>query len=412
MRIVFLLLFCWGFVRPVFAADSCNAGYFVNDMGECEICSGGYYCPDGVNRSVCAGNFGYDIEEYEKIGVVGLTGATTVSECGVSYVPAGYMVYGDGKVGMFVVPCSGGGYCTGIDYDVRIEDVNVGFGITVGRTTCGFAYSAEGSDSADDCVPCPEYEDKDYYFAGLAVLNAGDSVETCGGQLMFGGQDVVASYGALLSELAGQEIALSPSYLPQHVNNTRGVIMVVIRYDVGQGRYVVNLDETTVGACGAGYFAPLASEQWPDGFVLPDEEPQTVQDVIELLCAPVGKNAYSSGYKFDMNTMSFVDDGMVWYACPDGTYSAGYGVGADDVSDCCVAGYRSHNGVCAQMCAAGIEYIKTSTGVSVPLFAEKLSSPALGVGYNGGVCYAGMATGVQSGAINVKYNGHVYHVQE
>lgn len=410
MRIVFLLLVCWGCVRPVFAADSCNAGYFVNDMGECEICSGGYYCADGVDRSGCA-NLGLRFEEYEKIGVVGITGATTVWECGVSYVPAGYMVRGDGDVGMYIEPCSGGGYCPEIDYDVRIEDVNAGFGIIVGRIPCGFAYSAAGSDSADDCVPCPEYGDMDYHFAGIVMFDTGGSVETCGAQLLFGGQDVVTMYGVVFSMLMGQEIALSPSYLPQHINNTRGVSLVVVEYDVGQGRYVVNPDESQVFACGAGYFAPLVSEQWPDGFVLPDEEPQTVQDVIEL-CAPVGKNAYSSGYELDMNTMSLVDDGMAWYACPDGTYSAGYGVGADDVSDCCVAGYRSHNGVCAQMCAVGIEYIKTSTGMSVPLFAEKPSSPALGVGYNGGVCYAGMATGVQSGAINVRYNGHVYHVQE
>ena len=53
--------------------------------------------------------------------------------------------------------------------------------------------------------------------------------------------------------------------------------------------------------------------------------------------------------------------------------------------------------------------IKTSSGLVVPLYAEKSTSSSLCVQYNGTICYADLEFGNSSGAINVNYNGVIYH---
>ena len=65
-----------------------------------------------------------------------------------------------------------------------------------------------------------------------------------------------------------------------------------------------------------------------------------------------------------------------------------------------------------ELCGAGISVLKTSNGVSVPLYAEKYTSPALHIRYNGQVCYANLTQGKSENAINIRYGGVVYHVAE
>jgi hypothetical protein len=43
------------------------------------------------------------------------------------------------------------------------------------------------------------------------------------------------------------------------------------------------------------------------------------------------------------------------------------------------------------------------------LYASKQTSPALAVGTSGGTCYANLASGGSSGAINISYSGGTYH---
>ncbi|MBO5696215.1 MAG: hypothetical protein J6S06_01760, partial [Alphaproteobacteria bacterium] len=42
MRILIILL-AMLFVVPAHSADTCDAGYYLNDAGECEICPAGYF---------------------------------------------------------------------------------------------------------------------------------------------------------------------------------------------------------------------------------------------------------------------------------------------------------------------------------------------------------------------------------
>lgn len=77
----------------------------------------------------------------------------------------------------------------------------------------------------------------------------------------------------------------------------------------------------------------------------------------------------------------------------------------------CGSGYVEYDGACYQMCAAGIGHIHVGGDVSIPLFAERLTTPALNVMYNGTVCYANAASGAAAGTINIRLSdGAIYHL--
>ncbi len=64
-----------------------------------------------------------------------------------------------------------------------------------------------------------------------------------------------------------------------------------------------------------------------------------------------------------------------------------------------------------QMCPT-YKYIKTSTGLSVPLYATKNTTPSINIGIGGNVCYANLILGRATNAINVEYNGQIYHTEQ
>lgn len=100
----------------------------------------------------------------------------------------------------------------------------------------------------------------------------------------------------------------------------------------------------------------------------------------------------------------------VCQSCPDGTYSTG---GESGCLECAVVPCDSTTGnpiVSERLCEIGFGAIKTSTGLSFSLYAEKYTEPSLVVGYNDGKCYGKLETGKATGAINVNYNGTVYHL--
>ena len=115
-------------------------------------------------------------------------------------------------------------------------------------------------------------------------------------------------------------------------------------------------------------------------------------------------------------------------SCPTGMVAVEYDnyVAAD--AGACPAGYVAHDvvdvcsdastGVCwlveqmRALCGAGIDKIKTSTGVVIPLYSNRVTTPSFCVRYNNTVCYADMVLGSQSGTINIRHNDTVYHLVE
>lgn len=66
-------------------------------------------------------------------------------------------------------------------------------------------------------------------------------------------------------------------------------------------------------------------------------------------------------------------------------------------------------GTCATPCG---HVIKTSTGLTIPLYSQSQITPSLNVKLDDGICFVNMVSGTQKGAINVSYGGSVYHLTD
>jgi len=60
-------------------------------------------------------------------------------------------------------------------------------------------------------------------------------------------------------------------------------------------------------------------------------------------------------------------------------------------------------------CQGGFRQIKTSTGITVPLYAQKPTKPAICVAYNNNICYGALSAGNAANALNFGINGQTYH---
>lgn len=106
--------------------------------------------------------------------------------------------------------------------------------------------------------------------------------------------------------------------------------------------------------------------------------------------------------------------------CPDGFYTVPYeiscGEGFVDVSGLPQCDVDASGDYCliakvsAAPCAAGITTLRTGTGVSVPLWAERGTEPSLCVEYNNIICYGNLEVGQATNAVNVEYNNQIYHL--
>lgn len=128
------------------------------------------------------------------------------------------------------------------------------------------------------------------------------------------------------------------------------------------------------------------------GGVIPSEVPITV-----AATAPDGDTC-PDGF-FTVPWESWCGDGMVNVAdvpnCDD-----------DTSGEYCLI----NSGPTAVPCAAGITVLQVGASVSIPLWAEKYTEPAMGVMYNNTVCWANAEPGQATNTINVMYNNQVYHL--
>lgn len=85
---------------------------------------------------------------------------------------------------------------------------------------------------------------------------------------------------------------------------------------------------------------------------------------------------------------------------------AGIGISADNIM-------QLHNALLnSQKKKLAACYLKTSTGVSLPLYDVKSTSPALHVLRDGVLYYGNMELGRGTNTLNVNYNGAIYHLVE
>ena len=92
--------------------------------------------------------------------------------------------------------------------------------------------------------------------------------------------------------------------------------------------------------------------------------------------------------------------GIVWSACPEGfTKYLGPSSGL----------FRDVNGVCRELCGAGVTTLKTSVGYTFDLFATKNTDRAICVTVGDTTCYADLVSGGMSNTLNVKLGDEAYH---
>lgn len=95
----------------------------------------------------------------------------------------------------------------------------------------------------------------------------------------------------------------------------------------------------------------------------------------------------------------------------DDVCPAGYiDLGEVDACDGATSGWCYLFQKLAELCGAGVTKLVVGTGVSYNLYAEKSTSPSLVVRVQSGQqCYANLASGTESGALHVSFNGVTYH---
>jgi len=68
------------------------------------------------------------------------------------------------------------------------------------------------------------------------------------------------------------------------------------------------------------------------------------------------------------------------------------------------------NDICVPVCAGGVTRLRAGAH-SIPLTAQRHTSPAIHVRTGGGVCYAPLVQGRRTGSLNVNVDGTIYHVR-
>lgn len=133
-------------------------------------------------------------------------------------------------------------------------------------------------------------------------------------------------------------------------------------------------------------------------------------------CATLDVNM---AYEFPLSEPVMALSGDV---CPDGFYTVPYeiscGEGLVDVTGVPHCNKNTSGEFCfigdmpVTPCAAGITVLRTGTGVSIPLWSDKNTTPALAVRYNNMTCWGNLQSGQVTNGINIKYNNQVYHLVE
>lgn len=108
---------------------------------------------------------------------------------------------------------------------------------------------------------------------------------------------------------------------------------------------------------------------------------------------PTGTTVYTTGYE------------NYWKPATSGTNSTPRVACQPDSTAC----DHAYDGACPDLCSFATQF-RTSTGLSFPLFATKVTSVAINVKSGNVTCYVPLETGNGgSGSLNLSYNGNTYH---
>lgn len=135
---------------------------------------------------------------------------------------------------------------------------------------------------------------------------------------------------------------------------------------------------------------------------------------------PTPETKCSAGYHpSNGECVAFDTDG-----CPNDYYVPSDSVTRPTTGNTCASGTYGHDisvcdkitgasdVVCAPQatCNGAGTTIRTSSGIVLPLWMDKLTTPSLNVRFEDGtVCYMNMQSGAGNGTLNFKYDNNIYH---
>lgn len=118
-------------------------------------------------------------------------------------------------------------------------------------------------------------------------------------------------------------------------------------------------------------------------------------------------------------------DSVVSAILADGSCSSGYEL-VGSYSECtatttsnlcttlCNGGWlKTSAGFCSTACDAGFSALHVSNGLQFTAYGMKTTRPSLNIrGENGKICYINLSVGSGKNAINIRYNGTIYHTTD
>lgn len=95
--------------------------------------------------------------------------------------------------------------------------------------------------------------------------------------------------------------------------------------------------------------------------------------------------------------------------CPQLPDNASYYVAGTCDFNCDDGYYKNYDNKCGQMCTQPmIRFLRTSTGIKIPLYEQQTTKPTLVIEYNGHKCYGNLQSGADSNRIIFEFNGQKY----
>lgn len=371
-----------------------SASGHTNTSGTCTACSPGTYMSSSAHtKTTCtAAKAGYFVNstgatkqtQCQQGYYQGLTGQTSCNKC-----PNPYNTHpaATGSVGSFDGRVSIEG-CMARFREQRPQGL-IDFGCYANSDGIYTRYC--GGFSGSSCNP-------GYYYDGLETTNSMDAVWTgvCkpvengyffeGGVLTYGTPQTVNECPAGSSGSDGTRAQNTDCYAECNLTIDNGTVTpseTKLYYNgtaYPSCQYTVNCDEK-YGASGNNTATPA--------------------------CTVCAIGTYSPGGTNQCNTCNK----------PDNSEYTGNGSAYDNCPWECNDGFsKTLDNQCSQFCTAGITYIKTSNGLSIPLYNDKRTTPALAVSTNNMTCYANLTFQQDVceflNAIHVEYNGKNYYTSD
>ena len=414
MRILIVLL-AMLIIAPARATDSCDAGYYLNSVGECEICPAGYYCDGEYGKQSCG--WGY----------TNGPGATSADDCiqcpedeglaflmGVAY----YTAFGISDSG------DGAEKCTVYVFATKESGVEQGQwpnDLAAIRAACNFSSISVAAEYYN-----PNYLTAEFDSFGVFAYNSQSgtyetvTINPCSTEA--GDENVFCMFsdripdGTICGDLTGDGFVqcvpcadISPMFT--HSDGTR--TLPTDCYAISNPGYYIqtNMDtyEVYESECVPGDYCPggidVRYDMATDSFFGGNISCATLGD--EYTMSDAGATSENMCYKIcsvpenqpEIENGTVVSDSNAFY--PN---VCGYSIKCNDE-------YGLINNACYAVCNSGVSHMRTSVGNSFTLFAERVTSPSLNISYNNTVCYAPLSPGQSKNTININYNGQIYHLE-